>query len=412
MSPEKGSIASISMLSEAERIKDALIKVQSNVKLVASETEDGLLANIRSELGYQDPDKVKVSGIVDSRIESKMVVITPGAISKVLPLSKSSVATTTLSRSRSRDILLGKDDRLIAVVGPCSIHDPDAGLEYAAKVKEWRSKYAESLEIIMRTYIEKPRTELGWKGLIYDPRLDESNDINLGIVVTRMLACQITHLGVPIAVERLNANTPQYLNGLVTYDAIGARNTTDQKAREYASGTSSVVGFKNTPEGSIKAAVQAVKSANAPHTFLGLSMNGMPMQVQTKGNETAHVILRGNEKGANYSSKHVAEASHMLRSKGLLDAIVVDASHANSNKEYDKQFKVIRNIRKQLAAGEYAIRGIMIESNLVEGSQELDPLNPGDLIYGKSITDGCVGLDETEEMLKAASSGVKQRRKV
>jgi 3-deoxy-7-phosphoheptulonate synthase len=249
----------------------------------------------------------------------------------------------------------------------------------------------------MRAYMEKPRTELGWKGFIYDPLLDESDDINLGVAATRMLTCQITELGVPIAMERLNALTPQYVNALVAYDTIGARNTTDQKSREYASATSSPVGFKNTPEGSIEAAAQAVVSANGGHAFLGMGMDGTPNQINSTGNSTAHIILRGAADGPNYSAEHIAKTKQILAAKGLKQSIVVDASHGNSRKQASQQKVVIADICRQVSGGEPAICGVMIESNLVAGQQKLG--DPAALIYGQSITDECVGLAETTEML-------------
>jgi len=328
-------------------------------------------------------------------------------LEEALPLSVESARTTQQARQAIGDILTGRDKRLLVITGPCSIHDGDAALEYAHMVAEWRQRYGDKLEIVMRAYPEKPRTELGWKGLVYDPRLDDSYDINLGLTLTRLIACRITELGVPIAMERLNALTPQYVNGLVAYDAIGARNTTDQKAREYASGTSSPVGFKNTPDGGAEDAVSAVVAANSPHTFLGISMSGMSATIVTKGNELAHIILRGGKTGPNYTAKHIAHAVELLGSRQLLKAIVVDASHGNSGKIAANQRKVIHDIAKQVADGERAIKGVMLESNLVAGAQKLTP--GCDLVYGQSITDECVDLVETEAMLKNLSQAVERR---
>jgi 3-deoxy-7-phosphoheptulonate synthase len=224
-----------------------------------------------------------------------------------------------------------------------------------------------------------------------------------------MLSCQITDSGVPIAMERLNALTPQYVNALVAYDTIGARNTTDQKSREYASGTSSPVGFKNTPEGSIEAAIQAVVSANGGHAFLGMGMNGAPNQINSTGNSTAHVVLRGNANGPNYSAEHIAETKQMLEKKGLIQSIIVDASHGNSGKKASRQKEVITDISQQVSSGETAICGVMIESNLVEGNQKLG--DPKDLVYGKSITDECVGIVETEAMLGVLAGASSARSK-
>lgn len=411
MAPEKGQMQG-TLLEQATVIRDALLDVQKQVLQVAEETELRATQGIRNRLGYEAAVREDAIDLVDTRIRDKTVVITPRAVATTLPISKESAETVRTSREHITAILtdIAEDDRLVAVVGPCSIHSPEEALEYAAWLRALREEYKDDLEIIMRAYMEKPRSELGWKGLVYDPLLDDSSDINLGIVLVRMLACQITHMGVPIAMERLNANTPQYVNGLVSYDSIGARNTTDQKAREYASGTSSPVGFKNTHEGSIEAAVSAVISARAPHTFLGLSMNGMPMQVATKGNLTAHVILRGDKNGPNYSPEHVKKTRALLRARGLPEAIVIDASHGNSGKDAARQVEVIADVSQQIAIGETSIRGIMIESNLMAGSQKLVRGKKPE--YGVSTTDACVDLADTKAMFAVLAEAVRQRRVV
>ncbi|HZL08168.1 MAG TPA: 3-deoxy-7-phosphoheptulonate synthase [Candidatus Dormibacteraeota bacterium] len=387
------------ILDEAGRIKSALLKIQAKVEAAASTAEAELLKDCQSELGYnlEEAAPSAPQALINTRIAAVTPVITPQMLAAVLPVSDNSAHTTGQSRQTIVDILDHRTPKLLVIVGPCSIHDPKGALEYAGHVRRWREQYGDNLEIIMRAYMEKPRTELGWKGFIYDPLLDESDDINLGIVATRLLACQITDLGVPIAMERLNALTPQYVNALVAYDTIGARNTTDQKSREYASGTSSPVGFKNTPEGSIEAAVQAVVSAKGGHAFLGMGMNGAPTQVNSIGNETAHVILRGDAHGPNYSADHIAKTKQILLAKGLSPSIIVDASHGNSGKQADRQKIAVTDVSHQIAGGEAAICGVMIESNLVAGRQKLG--DPADLVYGQSITDACVGLDETEAML-------------
>ncbi|MDB5170921.1 MAG: aroG [Candidatus Saccharibacteria bacterium] len=411
MSPERG-IHGTSILEESARIRDELLPIEAAAAADAHATRSKLLEGARLRLGYGEPDAGPTGGLVDTRISEKRPVITPESLSEVLPPSEISVATTLKSRNDIAEILTHQDDRMIVIVGPCSIHDPEAALEYAEQVKNWREQYGDDLEIVMRAYMEKPRSELDWKGFIYDPELDGSDDINLGVVATHLVACQITDMGVPIAMERLNALTPQYVNGLVAYDAIGARNTTDQKAREYGSGTSSPVGFKNTPEGSIVAAAQAVVTANGAHAFLGMGMNGMPNQIETTGNELAHVILRGDQNGPNYSEKHIAETTALLKKKGLLNAIVIDASHGNSLKVADNQIEVIADVSRQVALGEQAIRGVMIESNLVAGSQNLKKTPKEELIYGQSVTDECVGLPDTITMLSALADAVRKRRLV
>src|ERR1039458_770673 len=294
------------ILDEAAKVKDVLLKVQAETKELTGKTETDLLERTRQSLGYKESaDSAQVKqALIDTRVASKTPVITPEMLSYVIPVSNTSAQTTETSRKAIENILKHEDNRLLVVVGPCSIHDPKAAIEYAEKVKKWIEKYSDNLEIVMRAYMEKPRTELGWKGFVYDPLLDESNDINLGVTATRMISCQITNMGVPIAMERLNALTPQYVNALVAYDVIGARNTTDQKSREYASGTSSPVGFKNTPDGDIESTAQAVVSAMHGHAFLGMGMDGAPNQINSKGNETAHIILRGDN---NRSEEHTSE---------------------------------------------------------------------------------------------------------
>jgi len=388
------------ILAAAGKIKDVLLKVQAKVEAAASAAEADLLKDCQQQLGSATQAQKASSAtktLVDTRIAAVTPVITPKMLAAVTPVSDDSARTTGQSRQAITDILNHQASKLLVIVGPCSIHDPKAALEYASHVAKWREQYGGSLEIIMRAYMEKPRTELGWKGFIYDPLLDGSDDINLGVTATRLLAGRITGLGVPIAMERLNALTPQYVNALVAYDTIGARNTTDQKAREYASGTSSPVGFKNTPEGSIEAAAQAVVSARGGHAFLGMGMNGAPTQVNSTGNETAHVILRGDAHGPNYSAENVAKTKRILSDKALLQSIIIDASHGNSGRQAERQKLVVEDINRQVVGGEAAICGVMIESNLVAGRQKLG--DPADLVYGQSITDECAGLAETEAML-------------
>lgn len=411
MAPEQGTM-NTNFLDEAVRIKNALMVVQGVVQHAAEITEAELLANIRDELGYVVPDLVDTTDLIDTNIASTTMVITPRVLAAVLPITKNSAETTRASRQNIVEILTDKSDRLAVVIGPCSLHDPDAALQYATWVKTMREKYGNNLEIVMRAYMEKPRTELGWKGLIYDPRLNDSCDINLGVVAARMLACQITDMGVPIAMERLNANTPQYVNGLVSYDTIGARNTTDQKSREYASGTSSPVGFKNTPEGSVGSAAEAVITARAPHTFLGTHMGGVSMQVKTLGNEAAHIILRGDQHGPNFGTVQIARAKELLRSKGLKEVIGVDASHGNSYKNPLLQLEVVQELSRQIALGELAIRLVMIESNLVGGKQDHKAklLAGEELTFGQSITDGCADLADSEQMLGILAESTAKKR--
>jgi 3-deoxy-7-phosphoheptulonate synthase len=264
----------------------------------------------------------------------------------------------------------------------------------------------------MRTYTEKPRTEVDWKGFAYDPFLDGSSRISVGLVATRMLMARVTDLGVPVAAEPLNALTPQYVNGLVTYNGVGARNVTDQTARERVSGFSSVVGFKNSPEGSVDSAISAVLTARAPHEFLGVDAHGVSAQLSTTGNPTAHVILRGTADGPNFSAAHVADTRRRLAARGLPEVVVVDASHGNSGKDHRRQPGVVADLAGQVAAGGTAIRGVMVESNLAEGRQDLDQRHPERLAYGVSVTDSCVDPATTEVMLAELAEATRARRAV
>jgi 3-deoxy-7-phosphoheptulonate synthase len=331
-------------------------------------------------------------------------------VAAVVPVPAASAATTRAGRRAVAAVLRGEDPRLVVITGPCSVHEPAGTLEYAAFVARMRERHGDDLEIVMRTYTEKPRTEVDWKGFAYDPFLDGSNAISVGLVATRLLMCRITALGVPVAAEPLNALTPQYVDGLVTYNGVGARNVTDQTARERVSGFSSVVGFKNSPEGSIEAAVSAVVAARAPHEFLGVDRHGVTAQLSTTGNDTGHVILRGAADGPNHSAEHVSATRRRLAARGLPEVVVVDASHGNSRKDHRRQPAVVRDLAGQVAAGETAIRGVMLESNLREGRQDLDQRHPEALAYGVSVTDACVDLATTEELLDELARAVRARR--
>jgi len=398
------------VLGLSRRIAERLLEVQGRVNRLIDSTQAELLPAVRHQLGRGDAEAVDLSGLVNTRIAGMDVVVTPEAVATVLPLSAASAATTRAGRRAVTDIVTGADSRLAVIAGPCSIHDPDATLEYAAFLRWMRDRHAADLEIVMRTYTEKPRTEVDWKGFAYDPYLDGSNNISVGLIATRLIMGRITELGVPVAAEPLNALTPQYVDGLVTYNGVGARNVTDQTARERVSGFSSVVGFKNSPEGSIDAAVQAVIAARAGHEFLGVDRHGMSAQLSTTGNETGHVILRGDKDGPNYSAAHIADTKARLRRRGLPEVVVVDASHGNSQKNHLRQLDVVHDLAAQIAAGEQAIRGVMLESNLVAGRQDLDQRDPGALEYGKSVTDACVDLDMTAAMLDELAAAVRARR--
>ena len=399
------------LLPEAARIAEHLLAVQQRVNDQVDLLQASLMPDVRRRLGIGEAEPVDVSDLVNARIAGLSVVVTPEAVATVLPLTAASAATTRAGRRAMTGIVTGTDRRLAVIAGPCSIHDPAAALEYAAFLARMRERHAEDLEILMRTYTEKPRTEVDWKGFAYDPYLDGSNRISVGLVATRMLMGRITELGVPIAAEPLNALTPQYVDGLVTYSGVGARNVTDQTARERVSGFSAVVGFKNSPEGSIEVAVQAVVSARAPHEFLGVDRHGMTAQLSTTGNETGHVILRGDKDGPNYSTAHVADTKRRLAARGLPEVLVVDASHGNSQKDHRRQADVVADLAGQVAGGEQAIRGVMVESNLVAGRQDLDRRHPERLEYGLSVTDACVDPGTTELLLAELAEAVRARRR-
>src|SRR3954463_11504106 len=398
------------ILDAATRIADHLLDVQTRVNAQIDAALADLLPDVQQRLGVERADDVDLSDLVNARITGMSVVVTPAAVATVVPLSAASAAATRAGRTAVTAIVDGTDDRLVVIAGPCSIHDPAAALAYAGFLARMRERHGEDLEILMRTYTEKPRTEVDWKGFAYDPFLDGSSRISVGLVATRLLMCRITGIGVPVAAEPLNALTPQYVNGLVTYNGVGARNVTDQTARERVSGFSSVVGFKNSPEGSIDAAIQAVMTARAPHEFLGVDQHGVTAQLSTTGNDTGHVILRGDKDGPNYSAAHLADPKARLAARGLPETVVVDASHGNSQKNHLRQIGVVRDLAGQIAAGERAIRGVMVESNLVAGRQDLDRRHPESLEYGKSVTDACVDLETTEVMLAELAGAARVRR--
>jgi 3-deoxy-7-phosphoheptulonate synthase len=398
------------IMEVSQRIAEHLLDVQRQVNQQMDATQSGLLPDVRRRLGYPDPPAVDLSGLVNTRIAGMSIVVTPEAVAAMVPLPAESAATTRAGRRAMTDILTGADGRLAVVAGPCSVHDPVATLEYAEFLRRMRDRHGADLEILMRTYTEKPRTVVDWKGFAYDPYLDGSNNISVGLIATRMLMCRITAMGVPVAAEPLNALTPQYVDGLVTYNGVGARNVTDQTARERVSGFSAVVGFKNSPEGSIDAAIQAVISARAPHEFLGVDRHGITAQLSTTGNETGHVILRGDKDGPNYSAAHVADTRSRLRAHGLPEVVVVDASHGNSQKNHLRQIDVVHDLAGQIAAGDQVIRGVMVESNLRAGRQDLDQQHPGALEYGVSVTDACVDPDTTAVLLDELAGAARARR--
>jgi len=330
----------------------------------------------------------------------------PESLMEDQPISESSSKLVFESRNKISQIINQNDDRLIVVVGPCSIHDTKAALDYAGNLFEASKKYEETLQIIMRVYFEKPRTTVGWKGLINDPDLDNSFNINKGISLARQLLRDLNDLGICAGTEFLDVITPQYLADLVSWGAIGARTTESQVHRELASGMSCPIGFKNTTEGDIKVAVDALKSAKMPHMFLSVTKEGRSAVFSSSGNEDCHVILRGG-KEPNYEPEHIDTTSNLLAESGLRASMMVDMSHGNSSKQHKQQIDVCKNICGQLASGESRITGVMIESNLVEGNQSITKKE--DLVYGQSITDACLSWEDTEGCLASLSEAILKR---
>ncbi|MFP5304852.1 MAG: 3-deoxy-7-phosphoheptulonate synthase [Gammaproteobacteria bacterium] len=344
----------------------------------------------------------------NTRIRSVREVSTPTEIQAELPLTDGASKTTFDARRDIQDILYGRDDRLLVVVGPCSIHDIDAALEYARRLQPVREQLAKQLEIVMRVYFEKPRTTVGWKGLINDPDLDDSYDINKGLRAARRLLLRLNEMGVPAGVEYLDILTPQYLTDLVSWGAIGARTTESQLHRELASALSCPVGFKNGTEGSVKVAVDAVMSARHPHRFLSLTQQGHVAIFETTGNQDCHIILRGGSAGTNYDAKSVDAACAALTKAGLRPQVMIDFSHANSNKQHKRQMLVGQDVAHQIAGGDERIIGVMVESHLVEGRQDIAPRDR--MTYGQSVTDACIHWDDTLELLRQLANSVEQRR--
>ncbi|MBP6669847.1 MAG: 3-deoxy-7-phosphoheptulonate synthase [Gemmatimonadales bacterium] len=330
-------------------------------------------------------------------------LVAPRALLAELPITRG-VATTVLEGRRAVGrILAGQDRRLLVVVGPCSIHDPVAALEYAGRLAALRRQVAGTLELVMRVYFEKPRTTVGWKGLINDPHLDGTRDMMVGLRTARRLLLDINALGLPAATELLGPVVPQYIADLVCWTAIGARTAESQTHREMASGLSMPVGFKNTTDGNLQVALDAMQAAGTPHTFLGMDDDGRGAIVHTTGNPERHLVLRGGGGRTNYDATSVAEASALCAARGLPARVMVDCSHGNSSKDHDRQPVVFENVVAQLAGGSPHLMGAMLESHLLAGSQRLGA-GPGELAYGVSITDACIGWERTEALLRAADA--------
>ncbi|WP_374677271.1 3-deoxy-7-phosphoheptulonate synthase [Piscinibacter sp.] len=346
--------------------------------------------------------------IDDVRIGAVRPLITPALLQERVPLQDDTLALVEASRSAIADVLHGRDDRLVVVVGPCSIHDHDQALEYGHQLRAAADELQGELLIVMRAYFEKPRTTVGWKGYINDPHLDGSFAINEGLERARRLLLDLTTLGLPLGTEFLDLLSPQYISDLVSWGAIGARTTESQSHRQLASGLSCPVGFKNGTDGSLKVAADALLAARAPHAFMGMTKMGVAAIFETRGNPDCHVILRGG-KAPNYDAAHVAQACETLRAAGLREQVMIDVSHANSSKQHRRQIEVGANVAAQIAAGERRITGVMIESHLEEGRQDLVPGVP--LKHGVSITDACISFAQTVPVLQGLARAVAARRR-
>ena len=365
-----------------------------------------------NEPGYAYALSEKTSATDDQRIQDVTPLPPPEHLIRFFPIAGTPIETLVdHTRRQVRKILDSQDDRLLVVIGPCSIHDPAAALDYARRLKPLREQYAGTLEIVMRVYFEKPRTTVGWKGLINDPYLDESYRIHEGLRIARQLLLDINRLGVPAGSEFLDVISPQYIGDLISWGAIGARTTESQVHRELASGLSAPIGFKNGTDGNLKIATDAIQAASQPHHFLSVHKNGQVAIVQTKGNTDCHVILRGG-KTPNYDAASVAAACAELRAAKLPCHLMIDFSHANSSKQHQRQLDVARDVAEQMTAGNRCIVGVMVESHLLGGAQKFSAGkdDPAKLTYGQSITDACIGWDDSLGVLQGLSDAVLSRR--
>ena len=340
--------------------------------------------------------------ISDLNIREIQPLPPPQAYLDEMPVPQAVAETVTRGRKEIADILAGRDPRFLVITGPCSIHDIEAGTEYARKLKDVAARYKDRMLVVMRVYFEKPRTTVGWKGLVYDPHLNGTYDITHGLRLARRFLLDVSKMGLYAATEFVDPITPQYFADLVSWGAIGARTAESQTHRQMASGLSMPIGFKNGTGGSIQLAVDAVVTAQAPHAFLGVDTGGRASIVLTTGNPNCHIVLRGGSRGPNYDAKSIAESVALLKKANVRTQLVVDCSHGNSDKDHNKQAPVLRDILRQRHEGNKDLVGIMLESHLLPGAQKLDESNPGKLKYGISITDACLGWDETEKVLAEA----------
>ena len=348
------------------------------------------------------------SGTSNLHIAGFQPLIAPDELLAELPLGQTQAAVVQRSREAVRRVLAAEDDRLLVVVGPCSVHDVHAAVDYAARLAKTAAELADELCVVMRVYFEKPRTTVGWKGLINDPGLDGSHDVHRGLRTARRLLLDVVDLGLPVGCEFLDPNSPQYIADTVSWGAIGARTTESQVHRQLASGLSMPVGFKNGTDGSVKVAVDACRAAHGSHVFFGLDASGRTSVVTTTGNPDVHVILRGGTGGPNYRPEHIAMALDAVQQAGMPRTVMIDASHDNSRKDHARQAVVAREIAAQVGDGQCGIAGVMIESFLVPGRQELT--DPGSLTYGQSVTDACMGWDATADVLADLAEAVRKRR--
>ncbi|MCV2359441.1 MULTISPECIES: 3-deoxy-7-phosphoheptulonate synthase [Roseateles] len=367
-------------------------------------------AEATAERWYSPQDKTSETD--DQRIVDVTPLPPPEHLIRFFPIRGTPMEPLIAgTRAKIRKIMQRKDDRLLVIIGPCSIHDPAAAIEYARKLQVQREKYADTLEIVMRVYFEKPRTTVGWKGLINDPYLDESYRIDEGLRIARQLLLEINRLGMPAGSEFLDVISPQYIGDLISWGAIGARTTESQVHRELASGLSAPIGFKNGTDGNIKIATDAIQAAARPHHFLSVHKNGQVAIVETKGNKDCHVILRGG-KAPNYDAENVAAACKDLAASKLDTTLMVDCSHANSSKQHLRQVDVAADVAAQIKAGSTSIFGVMVESHLIDGAQKFTPGKDDakKLEYGKSITDACLGWDDSLKVMELLSDAVKAAR--
>lgn len=346
-------------------------------------------------------DRSQPPGLTNINILGMTPLPTPRVLNAEYPVTPAAAANVLRSRQEITDILEQRDKRLMVIAGPCSIHDTEAALEYARRLVALHRKYADRLCIVMRVYFQKPRTTVGWKGLINDPHMDGSNDVAAGLRIARQLLIQINEMGLPVATEMLDSISPQYIADLVSWSAIGARTTESPSHREMASGLSMPVGFKNGTDGSLQIAVDAMIAARTPHAFIGIDEDGNVALIRTAGNEHGHVVLRGGAKRTNYGPEAIQEARERLAGEGLPPVAVVDCSHANSGKLPERQEVVLDALLTQIEQGEDSVIGVMLESNLMAGSQKLEG-NLGKLLYGVSITDACISWETTERLLANA----------